>query len=134
LAIFSIIAVMVALLLISPIRSWFRNHPHGDPDPGGKRLAELTTVALEALPFGATSTHLIVKKSTWGHGGCDGGPPGWTNMEADRTFRAAGDVVAEIDANMHRIHWSVVSQLNTTSVGPHPRPVIAGKPTATLGA
>jgi hypothetical protein len=77
-------------------------------------------VAREAPPSGATSTHLSLTKSTWGHGGCDGGPAGWTNMEAVQLFRASGNVVAEVDANMRRLHWGIVSKLNTSPAGQPP--------------
>jgi hypothetical protein len=77
-------------------------------------------VAREAPPSGATSTHRSLTKSTWGHGGCDGGPAGWTNMEAVQLFRASGNVVAEVDANMRRLHWGIVSKLNTSPAGQPP--------------
>jgi hypothetical protein len=111
----SIVAIVFAASLGSACSS--PSVPHGNPDPGGKRLAGLASVAREALPSGASSTHLALTKSIWGHGGCDGGPPGGTNMEAVQTFRASGDVVADIDASMRRLHWGVVSQLNTTPAG-----------------
>lgn len=121
----TIIVVASGLLLISPIRSWYRNHPHGNPDPGGKRLAALTRVAREALPAGATSTHLLIKKSTWGHGGCDGGPPGWTNIETDQTFRASGGVAAQVDMKMRMLHWHVVSKVRAPA-GVFPPPTLPG--------
>ena len=83
--------------------------PHGDPDPGGKRFAALTNIARLALPTDASATHLSLTKSTWGKGGCDGGPPGWTNMRAVETFHAPGDVPTKIDARMKGLHWRDVT-------------------------
>lgn len=94
--------------------------PHGDPDPGGTRLAGLPYVARAVMPPTAASTHLTLTKSTWGHGGCDGGPPGWTPMQAVQTFEASGGVVAQIDANMERLNWRVVSQTNAAPSGQYP--------------
>ena len=79
--------------------------PHGDPDPGGKRFAALANTARLALPADATGTHLSLMRSTWGKGGCDGGPPGWTNMRAVETFHASGDVPTKVDARMRYLHW-----------------------------
>ena len=121
------LVVVAGLVSIAPFRAWYRNHPHGNPDPGGRRLAALATVAHDALPSEATSMHLILTKSSWGHGGCDGGAPGWTNMEAIETFRAAINVVPEVDARMNALHWRVVSELSPTA------PTSSYPPAAVLG-
>jgi len=117
-----ILLVIAAVVVVGVVSSalfgnWYRDHPHGNPDPGGRRLAALASVAHEALPNEATSMHLLLTKSSWGHGGCDGGAPGWTNMEAVESFRAPIDVVAEVDARMRALHWRVVSQLSPTPIG-----------------
>lgn len=111
----ALIAVALIAALLSACGASGSRGPHGHPDPGGKRLAALARVAREALPSGATSTHLSLTKSTWGHGGCDGGPAGWTKMEAVELFRASGNVATEVDANMRRLHWVIVSKLNTNT-------------------
>lgn len=101
--------------------------PHGNADPGGKRLAEIAKVAREAVPANALSTRLQLKRSTWGHGGCDGGPPGWTNMEVDQRFRAPGPVIAEIGAKMRRLHWHVVPRVNRRHAGQGLVPLSPGR-------
>jgi hypothetical protein len=120
----------VAVALVSGCGS--SSKPHGDPDPGGKRLAELASVARVVVPPNASSIDLGLTKSTWGHGGCDGGPPGWTNMEAVQKFRATGNVVAEIDASMRRLRWTTVFPAEfmlPLPSGPNPAPAADG-PTA----
>lgn len=104
----TLLIACAATAVISACGSARSSAPHGNPDPGGKRLASLASVARSVLPANATSPDLTLTKSTWGHGGCDGGPPGWTNMEAVQRFRASGNVVAEIDASMRRLRWTTV--------------------------
>lgn len=41
-------------------------------------------------------------------------------MEAVQLFRASGNVVAEVDAKMRRLHWDIVSKLNTSPAGQPP--------------
>lgn len=122
-------AVVVAALIAGPISNWYVDHPHGNPDPGGRRLAGLAKVASAAMPAGAVSTRLVLKKSTWGKGGCDGGPPGWTPMEAIQRFRATGDVAAQVDANMQRLRWKLAPDFVRATTGQRPRPVAPGSDT-----
>lgn len=121
-----LVAAVVAALIAGPISDWYVNHPHGNPDPGGKRLAQLAKVARAAVPSDAGSTQLVLKKSTWDSGGCDGGPPGWTPMEAIQRFRASGNVAVEVDAKMRQMHWRVVSRFRTTYTGRFPPPTVPG--------
>jgi hypothetical protein len=102
--------------------------PHGDPDPGGKRMAGLVSIAHAVMPPDASHITQVLAPSTWSGGGCDGGPAGWTYMEDVQTFQASGSVVAEIDANMNRMHWSVVPQVDAERAGPYP-PSAAPGPT-----
>ena len=79
------------------------------------------------MPADAHSPHLHLKKSRWGHGGCDGGPPGRTNMKANETFHAAGHVIAEIDAKMRRLHFRVVPRFHSKHSGQYPPPASPGR-------
>lgn len=85
-----------------------RSGPHGNPDPGSKRIAYIALVARRAVPPGATAVHLHLKKSHWDPGGCDGGAAGWSRMEADQVFMTSGHVAAQIDAAMKQTHWHSV--------------------------
>jgi hypothetical protein len=97
--------LVIAAALVSPVRSWYTNHPHGDPDPGGRRAAFLLGAVREATPAGATALHLDLTKSSWDRGGCDGGAPGWSWMEAVQAFRTTEGSVGQIDAAMTKQHW-----------------------------
>jgi hypothetical protein len=50
-------------------------------------------------------------------------------MEAVQTFLATGNVVAEIDATMRRLHWGVVPQVNTTPSDQYPPSAAPGPDT-----
>jgi hypothetical protein len=41
--------LVLAAALVTPIRDWYRNHPHGTPDPGGRRLSALIDAATNAV-------------------------------------------------------------------------------------
>ncbi|SDJ37804.1 hypothetical protein SAMN05444157_3078 [Frankineae bacterium MT45] len=123
------LVVVVGIVSIASLKalSYARSRdPHGNPDPGGRRLASLASIAQEAVPNEASSTHLTVTKSSWGHGGCDGGAPGWTNMEVIETFRGPVNVVAEVDAKMNTLHWRIVSKLSPSPAGEYPPPAAPG--------
>jgi hypothetical protein len=92
------------------------SHSHGNPDPGGKRLAFLTQAARQAVPPQATAVHLDLKKSHWDPGGCDGGSPGWSRMEAEQVFRTADDVAPQVDAAMRKARWHSVPVQGGTAV------------------
>jgi hypothetical protein len=105
----AIALLSIAWIVIELAMSWYRDHPHGDPDPGGQRLALLAHVARQAVAPGATAAHLDLKESHWDPGGCDGGAPGWSRMEAVQIFRAPGDVASQVDAAMREQRWHSVS-------------------------
>ena len=96
--------------------------PHGNPDPGGTRLARLESVAHQAMPTEAVSVHYAVTKSSWNLGGCDGGPAGWTSIEVVGTFTVSGSPVAEVTASMRHLGWVVVPQVAPSAQGGFPAP------------
>jgi hypothetical protein len=109
----ALLAIAVALW---PARSWYRNHPHGNPDPRGERVSYLAQVARQTVPVRATGIQLHLKKSSWDPGGCEGGAPGWSRMEADQVFRTSDNAVSEIDAAMVKEHWRSVPVQGGTAV------------------
>lgn len=98
-------AVVLAILIAGPISNWSVDHPHGNPDPGGRRIAYLSRTARKALPSTATDTHVTVLGYSWDAGGCDGGDPGWARGVVNATFR--NSTVASVDAAMADIGWKV---------------------------
>ena len=111
-----IVLVVIAVAVVGPGMSWYRNHPHGHPDPHGDRLSYLAQTARQAVPAEATAVHLHLKKSHWDRGGCDGGAPGWSRMEADQVFRTTHDAASEIDAAMAKQNWRSVPVPGGTAV------------------
>jgi hypothetical protein len=109
-----IVAGLVAGCLAACTSS--NSNPHGNPDPGGKRLTFLTQAARQAVPPGATAVHLELKTSHWDPGGCDGGSPGWSRMEAEQVFRTADDVASQVDAAISKAHWQSVPVQGGTAV------------------
>lgn len=109
-------AVAVFVVLIWPVRVWYIHYERGNADPGGKRLAFLAHVAEQAIPPGAMNERLHLIKSKWIAGGCDGGPDGWSQLEADQQFRTATDSITQIDAMMIRQHWHPLPSKGGTAV------------------
>ena len=102
------VLVTVALAVIAGVWIFHRvdpNTPHGNPDPGGKRLAYLEETARAAVPEGASVVSLQVHRYAWDPGGCDGGAAGWASAEVELTLRPAD--AAGIDSAMAALHWGV---------------------------
>ena len=98
--------VTLALAVIAGVWLFHRvdpNTPHGNPDPGGKRLAYLQETARAAVPEGASVVSLQVHRYAWDPGGCDGGAAGWAQAAVVLTLRGAD--AGEIDSAMARLHW-----------------------------
>jgi hypothetical protein len=115
LSVWAIVAALM-IVLVGPVRSWYIHHERGNPDPGGERLAVLTHVAKQAVPPTATDEQLRAIKSRWEAGGCDGGPDGWSRLEADEVFHTTDDSLAPIDAAMTRQHWRPLPSKGGTAV------------------
>lgn len=107
------LALILVVLAVGAAAVWLIHHfdpstRHGDPDPGGKRFALLTRIADRVVPPGASALHRELRKSHWDPGGCDGGAAGWSRMEVEQVFHAAGQVPAEMDAAMRKQRWRAV--------------------------
>jgi hypothetical protein len=100
-----IAAAVLAALIAGPISNWYVDHPHGNPDPNGSRIAFLSHAARAAVPPTAVDTHLSVKGYSWEAGGCDGGNPGWGRGVVNVTFRRA--TPPEVDSSMAQAGWRV---------------------------
>jgi hypothetical protein len=90
---------------------WLFNHadsngPHGNPDPGGKRLAYLERTAHAAVPADASVVSTKIHPYRWDPGGCDGGAAGWARAEIDLQFRPG--TTREIDRAITSAHWRSV--------------------------
>jgi hypothetical protein len=98
-------AAVIGVLIAGPIHNWYVDHPHGNPDPGGARIAFLSQAARGAVPRTAVDSHVYVKGFAWDAGGCDGGAAGWARGRVVATFR--GGMPAAVDAAMADIGWRV---------------------------
>jgi hypothetical protein len=96
---------VLAALIAGPISDWYVDHPHGNPDPSGSRIAFVSRAARAAVPPAAIDRHVSVKGYSWDAGGCDGGNPGWGRGVVNVTFRGA--TPADVDASMAETGWRV---------------------------
>ncbi|WP_179480733.1 hypothetical protein [Allobranchiibius huperziae] len=78
---------------------------HGNPDPGGQRLAALQAVARRTVPATAQGVHATVHGFRWDPQTCDGAAPGWSNADVDLTFHAPSTTPFDVDALMQRLGW-----------------------------
>jgi hypothetical protein len=79
---------------------------HGDPDPGGRRMAAIRPV-LSVVPAGLRVVDSEVVKPHWDS--CDGQTHGWDPATVDVDFvdrgQSAGHIAAQIDASMAAMGW-----------------------------
>jgi hypothetical protein len=110
------LVLAVAGVSVLTIRAWYSSHPHGSPDPGGKRLAFLAETARQAVPGDATVIRIELSQSKWDSETCDGDPPGWTEPSVTAAFHHLGEGVTDIDAAMQRQRWRTVRVQGGTAV------------------
>jgi hypothetical protein len=98
---------VVAVIVVAAIVFIVAMQYHGNPDPGGRRMAAVRPV-LSVVPSGLTITNRDQVKPSWDS--CDGKHPGWDPVTVDVGFIAPGQSAAQIYAHiahgMARLGWT----------------------------
>lgn len=117
--------LLVVVALIAAVGVWFGHRSiesgrqHGNPDPGGSRLAALRAIAPQMVPSAVIGLRTEVHRFRWDPQTCDGDAPGWAVASVDMMFRGSSTVPASLDALMGRLGWKQYKPAAPSS-GPMP--------------
>jgi hypothetical protein len=113
---------LAVVVVLAASGYWFERRspgPHGEPDPGGRRLAAIRDIAARMLPDDASEVRAMQHEFHWDPETCDGKAPGWSGGDIDMTFHAPNSVLVSLDLLMRRLQWVQDSDHGSSS-GPAP--------------